>query len=99
MTSGQFAFMLNGKNRICGPGETIYVRPGDVHAFVNPGKSPASMLIINFPAGLHEGFFRAVGESVAAGTTRFPPTSPPDVEKLNAFAADFGIEILPPQGA
>jgi hypothetical protein len=41
---------------------------------------------------------RAVGEPAAALTLPPPPTTPPDVERLTAVAAEYGIEILGPPG-
>jgi quercetin dioxygenase-like cupin family protein len=96
VTEGMFEFMLNGDVRQCGPGEFIHVAPGAAHAFRNIAATPSKMLIFNLPGGQHEGFFLAVGETVAPGQTEFPPMTPPDLPALVATAARFGIEFLPP---
>lgn len=41
----------------------------------------------------------AIGEPVAPGTTAFAPMSAPDVPKIVATAARFGIDIPPPPQA
>ena len=97
VTEGAFDFMLDTTWRRCGPGEFVYVSPGVVHAFRNPAETPSRMLIINLPGGLHENFFRAVGEPVEPETTVFPAMGEPDVASLTREAARFGITILPPQ--
>lgn len=93
---GQFEFMLDGKTRLCGPGDFVHVAPHTPHAFRNPGDSPAKMLIINLPGGFHEGFFDAVGDVVDSATTSFPPMSPPDIAMIAAAASRYGIELLAP---
>lgn len=99
VTEGRFEFMVNGEIRLCGKGDFLYVRPGDIHAFRNIGDTPARMLIINLPAGPHEDFFRAAGEPVAAETETFPEVAPPDMAKILAAAERSGIHILPPEAA
>lgn len=99
VTEGRFEFMVDGNVTQCGPGEFAYVTPGAVHAFRNIADVPSKMLIFNMPGGPHEGFFLAVGDTVAPGQTEFPPMNPPDVPALVAAAKRFGIEILPPPGA
>jgi hypothetical protein len=49
------------------------------------------------PAGF-EGFMRAVGEPAPSLTLPPPPTTAPDMERLMAIAAEYGIEILGPPG-
>ncbi|AJY46846.1 cupin domain-containing protein [Martelella endophytica] len=99
VTEGEFEFVLNGEVRLCGKGDFLHVRAGDLHAFRNPGPSAARMIIINHPAGPHEDFFRAVGDPVASETETFPEIVPPDMPKLLATAEQFGIHILPPETA
>ena len=54
------------------------------------------MLIINRREGLHENFFAEAGEPVADATS-FPPMIPPDVPKIVAASARYGIEMLAPR--
>lgn len=96
---GRYAFVLGADLLECGPGEFVYVKPGTPHAFHNPGDTPSRMLVINLPGGAHEGFFRAVGEPVTAGTGDFPPMGMPDLPAIAAAAAKHGITFLPPATA
>ena len=93
--AGAYAITIDGETRVCGPGDFAHVRPGQAHAFVNPGDAPARMLIFNTPAGLHEGFFQAAGDEVPFGTTEFPPIGEVDVTRLLAAAERHGMEMLP----
>ena len=92
---GTFEFMLAGQRALSGPGSFHYVPRGVAHGFRNPGATPARMLIINLPGGLHENFFREAGDPVADAST-FPPLAPPDIPRLVAAATRYGIEMLPP---
>jgi quercetin dioxygenase-like cupin family protein len=76
-------------------GTTVHVPAGAVHAFevVSP---TARWLNVTTPN--HERFFRAAAEP--ARTREIPPAGPPDMEKVMAAAAQYGVEILgPPPGA
>ncbi len=56
----------------------------------------ARMLVLTTPQ--HERFFRAAGEPARART--LPSEGPPDMEKGEAAAQEFGVDILgPPPGA
>lgn len=92
---GEFEFMLAGTTARSGPGAFHYVPRGVPHGFRNPGDTPARMLIINLPGGLHENFFREAGDPVADASV-FPPMTPPDIPRLVAAAGRYGIEMLPP---
>jgi quercetin dioxygenase-like cupin family protein len=92
---GEYDITLDGETRRCRTGDFLHVRPGQAHVFRNPGDRPARMLIINTPAGLHEGFFEAAGDVVPFGTTEFPPVGEIDVARLVDAAGRFGIELLP----
>lgn len=96
---GRFDFILGDEVRNCGAGEFVYIKPGTPHAFRNSETTPSKMLIINLPGGLHEGFFLEVGEEVASAEVGFPPIGAPDVPRIAAAAARYGIELLPPKGA
>ncbi len=55
----------------------------------------ARVLVLTTPQ--HERFFRAAGEPARART--LPPEGPPDMEKVEAAAQEFGVAILgPPPG-
>jgi quercetin dioxygenase-like cupin family protein len=90
---GHYEITLGNETMICGPGDFVHVSPGVMHAFRNVTDIPSRMLLINFPGDLHEGFFLAVGDRLASGTTEFPALLPPDVPAIVATAARFGIDI------
>ncbi|WP_372421699.1 cupin domain-containing protein [Salinarimonas chemoclinalis] len=94
---GTYAFTIDGKTVLRGPGSVVHVARGTPHAFANAGEAPARMLILNWPADHHERFFRALGEPVAPGTTGFPAPKAPDLAAVAAAAQASGIELLPPQ--
>ncbi|WP_445681797.1 cupin domain-containing protein [Radicibacter daui] len=92
---GEYEFMIGGKVTISGPGAFHHVPRSVPHAFRNAGLKPARMLIINLPGGLHEKFFAEAGDPVTDAAI-FPPMSPPDVPRLVAAGARYGIQMLPP---
>lgn len=91
---GEYEFMLDGQSRRAGPGAFVRVEKGVVHAFRNIGDRPAKMLILNWPGGLHEGFFEAVGDWLAPGEV--PEAKAPDMGRIFAAARTAGITLLPP---
>lgn len=73
----------------------MHVPAGAPHAF-RVDSEVARFLDLTTPQ--HEGFMRAAGEP--AGERVLPPQGPPDMEKLEAAAKEYGVEILgPPPGA
>ncbi|GLR57978.1 cupin domain-containing protein [Rhizobium indigoferae] len=96
---GRYEIVVGDETKHCGPGDFVHVSPGTLHSFRNIAETPSRLLLINFPGDLHEEFFMAIGEPVAPGTTAFPPMSAPDVPKIVATAARFGIDIPPPPQA
>ncbi|TCR01312.1 quercetin dioxygenase-like cupin family protein [Neorhizobium sp. JUb45] len=93
---GEYEFFLDGAWQRKGPGEAVHIVPGTVHAFRNPGKTDARMLIINSPGSLHEAFFVDVGEKTDLYQASFPPMTQPDVPAIVASGLRNRIEILPP---
>jgi quercetin dioxygenase-like cupin family protein len=91
---GSYEFMHNGRTLTTGPGEFVFVAKGEPHAFRNAGTTNARMMIINSPAGLHENFFREAGDPIASDAA-MPAPSAPDMPRLGAAAARYGIEFLP----
>lgn len=91
---GTYEFMLDGATERHGPGGCVRVGRGQVHGFRNLGDTPARMLILNWPGGLHEGFFDAIGEPLAPG--EMPKPGQPDMPRILAAAQAAGITLLPP---
>ncbi|MCD2173218.1 cupin domain-containing protein [Rhizobium sp. C4] len=96
---GAYQFLIGDRMETHSIGSVVHIKPGMVHAFSNQGDKPARMLILNLPGGMHEGFFRAVGDPVRPGQTEFADPGPPNVELLCEVASRYGIRILPPPAA
>ena len=76
-------------------GSFVHVPRGVPHAY-RVNSETARMLVLTTPR--HERFFRAAGEPARART--LPSEGPPDIEKAEAAAQEFGVDILgPPPGA
>ena len=92
---GTYEFMQAGKTIEGTPGTYLFIPRGDLHAFRNSGQVPAKMLIINSPGGLHEKFFAEAGDPVEDGAG-FPPAGAPDMPRLLAASARYGIAYPTP---
>jgi hypothetical protein len=76
-------------------GSYAYVPAGLPHAFRVTSETAG---VLNYTTPLHEQFFLAVADP--APSFELPPEGPPDIERLEAAAQRFGVEILgPPPGA
>ena len=89
---GRYTFLVGDRTIELGPGGYAFVPRETVHAFTNTGDAPARMLIMVTPGGIHEGFFAELGEPVDAPL----PAGGPDIARIVATAAKYGMEILPP---
>lgn len=96
---GMYTFLLGDRQRQLQPGDYAFVPRGTIHAFTNTGCTPARMLIIVSPGGIHEQFFAEAGELIADPASAIAPVAAPDLLRLATIAAKYGIEILPPAGA
>ena len=96
---GELTFYLeDGQPMPASAGSFVHIPKGAPHAFQVDSQT-ARFLDLTTPQ--HEYFMRAAGEP-AQGRV-LPPAGPPDmetVEKVNAIAQEYGVEILgPPPGA
>ena len=93
---GQLTFWVGGQVIEAGAGSFVY-GPRDVpHTFVVDSPQARFLLVVE-PAGF-DGFLRTLAEP--AGSLRIPPpaTEPPDLERMVALAAEYGVEITGPPG-
>jgi quercetin dioxygenase-like cupin family protein len=83
---GQLRFVSEGKSWVAGPGTFAFL-PRDVpHGFEIVGDSPARFLLMATPAGFENFVTDLWG----------PAPAPPDMPKVMAAAAKYGLEILGP---
>ena len=68
-------------------GSVVYAPRGAPHTFRNVGSTPSRHLVVALPSGFDEFYVRS-GELFAAG--------PPDPQRLQALAAEYGYEFLSP---
>ncbi len=94
---GKFEFLDDVRAFVAGPGSLIYVPKGNLHAFKNVGEGVGRMLVSQTPGGLHEHFFEETGVEAREGNIPPVPDDTPNIGRIIAIAAKYGIEIpLPP---
>jgi hypothetical protein len=81
--------VCDGKWLTAGPGDFVFGPRNVPHGFKVTGTTPAHTLILVTPGGF-ERFVKELSEP--AGT----PPSRPDMAKVMAVAANYGVEILGP---
>lgn len=86
---GEFAFVCEGKWQRGGPGTYVFGPRELAHGFKVVAEAPARMLILASPGGFDR-FVAEFGEPLSA------PVTPPDIPKLIATAAKYGIDIHGP---
>ena len=86
---GQVAFVCDGRWLTAGPGDFVFGPRNIPHGFKITGTTPAHMLLLVTPGGF-ERFTKDLSEPAGA------PPSPPDISKLVAIAATYGVDILGP---
>jgi quercetin dioxygenase-like cupin family protein len=86
---GELTIRLEDGEVVAGPGDTVSIPSGVVHAFSVSSAEPARYLILSAPAGL-EAFFADAGEPLARCAV---PAEPPpfDRERLLAAFAKHGL--------
>ena len=94
---GTYQFRLGDKNIQAGVGDYLFVPRETIHAFTNVGTAMARMVIIVSPGGIHEKFFAEAGDPIDDLANPPEPSGPPDLPRLLAVAAKYGVDILPPQ--
>jgi quercetin dioxygenase-like cupin family protein len=94
---GELTFWVGGRVIQAPAGSFVY-GPRDVpHTFVVSSDEGARFLLVTEPAGF-EGFVRALSEPAATRTLPPPSSQPPDLERLVALAAEYGIDVTGPPG-
>jgi len=78
-----------------GPGAVVYIPAGTPERF-DP-TTDAKVVVTYLPGGIEQ-FFAEAGEPASRREVPPAPTAPPDVERLTALGAKYGLQILPPPG-
>jgi quercetin dioxygenase-like cupin family protein len=94
---GEMTFYLeDGQPIPASAGSFVHIPKGYVPHALQVDSETARFLCLTRPP--HEHFIRAVAEPAQSRT--LPPQEAPDMEKVGAAAAEYGVEILgPPPGA
>ena len=79
------------------PAGSFVYGPRDIPHTFTVTSPEARFLLVAEPAGF-EGFMRALSEPAQALILPPATVQPPDLERMLAIAAEYGIEILGPPG-
>ena len=93
---GEITFTIGDKRLVASAGMFANMPVGTPHSFKNESNKPAKMLISVAPAGLEKMFFEFGVPLPEGATTALPPTKE-EIEKLQAVAPRYGIEIKLPK--
>ena len=96
VTEGSLTFWVGGRVIDAPAGSFVYGPRGIPHTFVVTSEQ-ARFLLVTEPGGLDD-FIRALGQEAESLTIPPAPTAPPDVERMSAVAAEYGMDILGPPG-
>jgi mannose-6-phosphate isomerase-like protein (cupin superfamily) len=92
---GEYEFLDNGRTLRAEAGSLLYVPKGTLHAHKNVGEGAGRMLVTQTPGGLYEHFFEEVGKPAVGDAGPLVFDDHPDVRRIVALAAQYGIEIPP----
>jgi quercetin dioxygenase-like cupin family protein len=90
---GTYTFLLDTQERALEAGAYVYVPRGILHAVRNSGATPARLLVLVTPGGIHERFFAEVGERITDPRPHATPAGRPTLPQLVSVARKYGIEI------
>jgi quercetin dioxygenase-like cupin family protein len=93
---GELTFWVGGQVTTATAGSFVY-GPRDIPHTFTVSSEQARFLLVAEPAGF-EDFVRAVGQPARELVIPPPATEPPDIARLAALAAQYGMEILGPPG-
>jgi quercetin dioxygenase-like cupin family protein len=91
---GTTTWTINGGTVEVGPGEALCVQRGQIHGFQNHGDVDATFLAIATPAVFGAGYFREIGQVLAASAG-----GPPDVAAIGEVMRRHGLTPAPPNPA
>jgi quercetin dioxygenase-like cupin family protein len=85
---GVITFIVEGKTVPVGPGESCFIRRGDVHGFRNLQPADARCMAVVTPALIGPDFFREMAAIVNVG-------GPPDMAKMKETMLRYGLVPAP----
>jgi quercetin dioxygenase-like cupin family protein len=96
IVDGELTFWVGGELIVAAAGAFVY-GPREIPHTFTVSSEQARFLLVTEPAGF-EGFVRACAEP--AERQAIPPAAsePPDVARMAAIAAEYGIDIIGPPG-
>jgi quercetin dioxygenase-like cupin family protein len=94
VVDGTLTCHTDGKRIDGGPG-SLFRFPADTLERVEP--TSRCRVVITYEPGGMEKFFAEAGEPAKRREIPPAPTSPPDVKKLAAIGAKYGLEVPPPR--
>ncbi len=92
---GTLRFHIGERTIDLGPGSLLHHPKGAWEWFENCTDKPARALITYSPGGIDK-FFKEVSEPAKTRGLPPPPTGMPDLEKIAATGAKYGLQIKPP---
>ena len=95
VTEGELTFWVGGQVITATAGSFVYGPRNVPHTFAVTSEQARFLLVVE-PAGF-ENFMRALSEP-APQLTLPPASGPPEVARIAALAAEYGVEILGPPG-
>jgi steroid delta-isomerase-like uncharacterized protein len=90
--AGEMAFVCGGHWLTAGPGTYVFGPRTVPHGFKVLGDSPARLLLLCAPAGFEQSVLDLSEPEPSPGV----PPSPPDMARLAAAAATYGVDLLGP---
>ncbi|MGZ4173695.1 MAG: quercetin 2,3-dioxygenase [Solirubrobacteraceae bacterium] len=96
VTAGELTFWVGGQI-IGAPAGSFVYGPRDIPHTFTVSSEEARFLLVLEPAGFEQ-FMRALSEPAQSLTIPPAPTEPPDIARMTAIAADYGVEIIGPPG-
>jgi quercetin dioxygenase-like cupin family protein len=93
---GQLTFWIGGQVIDAPAGSFVYGPRDIAHTFVVSSEQARFLLVVE-PAGF-DGFLTALADPAQRLEVPPAPTAPPDIARLTALAAEYGVEIIGPPG-
>jgi mannose-6-phosphate isomerase-like protein (cupin superfamily) len=94
--AGDITIVAGAQTVRASAGTCVHIPAGTIHTFRNEGRAPGRMIIQYTPAGF-ENYFSTVGIPATHGDETAPPVTQEALARFQAYAAQFNLELIPPQ--